>query len=702
VLLQQSEPLGMIAIKALLPMIVEHPEIPDDIQEAWSALVREIKDHDRRYYQESAPILHDSEYDALKQALRALEASYPKLLLKAETVGVGYRPTGPFQKVHHLAPLFSLENVFDPKELDRTVQKVRKFLGLSQEQSMTWVAEPKIDGLTVVLRYVGGHLVQGATRGDGTEGEDVTKNIKTIAEIPHDLCGHHWPDVFEVRGEVFMTTKAFHDLNKTRREEGQSPFANPRNASSGSLRQLDASITQSRSLLFMAHGCSVALGRTYQEMLTHLAAWNLPVSPFAQAVETVSEIQAYWETMQIQRHNLGFEMDGVVYKVDGLDWQERLGYSSRVPRWAFAYKFPPIQAHSVLERIEIQIGRTGVLTPVAHVGPILLAGVRVSRASLHNEDEVQRKDLRIGDTVILERAGDVIPQIVRVVLEKRSLNSEVFVFPEHCPVCHHPALRMPGEAARRCTGGMLCPAQAIWRLRHWVSREAFNIEGLGKKQVAYLYQNGWVRCPLDFFKLQQSDLEVLPGWGKRSAEKIIQSIAARRTISLQRFFIALGIPQVGQSMATTLANTYHTFSAWKKAMEEAYVEGGDYVLHLAIQGVGPSIAFELVMFVHTHAKLLEDLMGILDIQPYVPVKSHFLSGKSIVFTGTLTHMTRAEAKTLAEQKGAQILSAVSSKTAYVIAGTGGGIKLKQAQNLGIPILSESDWNRLMADDHEVK
>ncbi|MEM9123132.1 MAG: NAD-dependent DNA ligase LigA [Pseudomonadota bacterium] len=542
--------------------------------EELARLAGEIDTHDEAYYRDDAPIVSDAAYDALRQRHKALEARFPDLVsASSPSQRVGAAPSEKFAKITHAKAMLSLDNAFDADDVHDFVARVRRFLALDTDEPVALVAEPKLDGLSASLRYEGGRLKHGATRGDGRVGEDVTRNLMTVPDIPQRLAGKRVPDVFEIRGEVFMSHADFSALNARQEAEDKPTFANPRNAAAGSLRQLDPSITEARPLRFYAHGwgdASAVPGTTQTDVLTALEGWGVPVNSQRQRVESVDALLAFYAELMGQRAQLPYDIDGVVYKVDRLDWQERLGFVSRSPRWAVAHKFPPEQAMTVLERIDIQVGRTGALTPVAKLVPITVGGVVVSNATLHNEDEIARKDVRPGDTVIIQRAGDVIPQVVSVVMDKRPPGAEPFQFPDRCPVCDSLAVRetdpLTGRAdvVRRCTGGLICPAQAIERLRHFVSRNAFDIEGLGAKQVAAFWEEGRLRTPADIFRLERLDgqdtgpLADKEGWGTQSAANLFRAIEERRTIAFDRFLYGLGIRHIGQTTARLLAGHFET------------------------------------------------------------------------------------------------------------------------------------------------
>lgn len=659
-------------------------------------LRRQIRRHDQLYYQQDEPEITDAEYDALRRQLEEIETAYPDLITPdSPTQTVGARPAQGFAKITHAIPMLSLSNVFDNEELQDFVARIQRFL--KTDQDILFLAEPKVDGLSCSLRYENRKLIQAATRGDGETGEDVTRNILTINALPHHLPDDA-PDVLEVRGEVYMTRADFLDLNQAQEQAKEKIFANPRNAAAGSLRQLDSTITAKRPLRFFGY----ALGETSQPIADSqtairekLESWGFDVPhPYANASKAADLID-YYEQIFAQRSNLPYDIDGIVYKVDSLELQKRLGFVSRSPRWATAHKFPAEQAKTILNKISIQVGRTGTLTPVAELEPVNVGGVMVSRATLHNEDEVQRKGVYEGAQVLIQRAGDVIPQIVQV------LNPDptrIYVMPDRCPDCNSPAVRDEGEVARRCTGGLICPAQAVEALRHFVSRSAFDIEGMGDKIIAELYQDGLLKTPADIFRLHlhAEDLKQRPGWGALSVRKLLKAIEARRTIGLERFIYALGIRQVGQATARRLAFAYETLDRLTTEMQAAQDNTNhSYADLTSIEDIGPAVAKDLItFFAQPHnLNVITDLKQNIDITPaHKPDTSHSpVAGKTVVFTGTLQTMGRDEAKATAANLGARVASAVSSKTDYVVAGEDAGSKLKKAHDLGITILSEQEW-----------
>jgi DNA ligase (NAD+) len=610
--------------------------------------------------------------------------------------------------------MLSLNNAFADEDITDFADRVRRFLSLDADTELAIVAEPKIDGLSASLRYEKGVLVQAATRGDGTEGEDITRNIMTLQDVPHRLKGKNIPDVLEVRGEVYMRRDDFLALNKAQEAAGKPPYANPRNSAAGSLRQLDSTITASRNLRFFGYAwgeVSERLGDTLCAARDRLGAMGFTLNEPTRRCVTIAEVLSHYHHLDETRADLPFDIDGVVYKVDRLDWQERLGQVTRSPRWAIAHKFAAEQAQTMLEEIEIQVGRTGALTPVARLEPVTVGGVVVTNATLHNEEEIKRKDVRKGDTVIVQRAGDVIPQIVSVVPGKRPKNSKPFVFPETCPICKSAAVREQLESGeqekvKRCTGGLICPAQAVERLKHFVSRDAFDIEGLGEKQITAFWEEGRVKQPGDIFRIAAQDgkshgtLADIEGWGAQSVAKLFSAIDARRDIGLDRFIFALGIRHIGQANAKLLARSYGGLDALIDAMEAAQDrEGQAWADLLDIDGVGTKLAGALVdFFAEPHnLDVVRDLQAELTtIAPPAQAQTDSpIAGKTVVFTGTLETMSRGEAKAQAEALGAKVAGSVSAKTDIVVAGPGAGSKRKKAEELGLDIYDEAGWRTLI-------
>lgn len=678
-------------------------------------LAEEIAGHDARYYQDDAPTVSDAEYDALRQRNVAIEARFPNLVRPDSPSGrVGAAPAEKFDKVTHAVPMLSLGNAFNDDDVREFCDRIRRFLGLEADETVAMTSEPKIDGLSASLRYKNGKLVVGATRGDGQVGENVTANLRTVKEIPETLTGSGWPDVVEVRGEVYMSHADFAALNERQRAEEKPEFANPRNSAAGSLRQLDSSVTARRPLKFFAYAwgeMSEEPFETQSEAIACLNAWGFTVNPLFTLCESVDDMLQAYRAIEEQRATLGYDIDGVVYKVDRLDWQKRLGFVSRAPRWATAHKFPAEQATTVLNDIEIQVGRTGQLTPVAKLEPVTVGGVVVSNATLHNEDEIARKDVRIGDTVVVQRAGDVIPQVVGPVLDKRPKGAEPYEFPDVCPACGSRAVRELNpktgkhDAARRCTGGLICPAQAVERLKHFVSRTAYDIEGLGAKQVEAFYEEGLIAQPGDIFTLRERDSRSLKklkdreGWGETSVNNLFAAIDERRAIGLDRFIFGLGIRHVGETTARLLARTYGTVEAFSDAMQAAGDhESEAYRDLIGVDGIGDVVAEAIAeFFAEAHNReVLSALLAEVKPEPLeVADTSSEVAGKTVVFTGTLELMTRSEAKARAEGLGAKVSGSVSAKTDYVVAGPGAGSKLKKAQELGVAVLTEEAWLALI-------
>jgi DNA ligase (NAD+) len=685
-------------------------------------LALEIEGHDKRYYQDDAPKISDAAYDALRRRVEAIEAKFPDLVTGASpTQKVGAAPSGRFAKVRHVVPMLSLGNAFSDEDVADFVDRVRRFLKLDADEIPAIVAEPKIDGLSLSLRYENGELVRAATRGDGFEGEDVTANARTIKDIPNELKGRRIPAACEMRGEVYMLKKDFLALNKKQAEADDTVFANPRNSAAGSLRQKDVSITASRPLKFFAYAwgeMSDYPADTQHGMLAWMDRAGFVVNPLTKLCKTIDEVLAFYRKIGEDRASLGYDIDGVVYKIDRLDWQERLGFVSRNPRWAVAHKFAAEQATTILNDIEIQVGRTGALTPVARLAPVTVGGVVVQNATLHNEDYIKGigndgspirdgVDIRVGDTVVVQRAGDVIPQIVSVVLDKRPKNAKPYQFPTVCPACGSHAVREEGEAVRRCTGALICPAQAVERLKHFVSRNAFDIEGLGEKQVQEFFHDGLIMSPVDIFTLQKRDarstsrLMQREGYGETSVRNLFAAIDARRNIDLHRLIYALGIRHVGEGNAKLLARHYGTIDAFRDAMLAAAKGRGDegntseaYQDLNDIGGIGDIVADAVVEFFAEprNVKALDALLAEIEVRDAEkPRKSSPVSGKTVVFTGSLTKFTRDEAKAVAERLGAKVAGSVSKKTDYVVAGEDAGSKLTKARELGVNVLSEDDW-----------
>ena len=692
---------------------------PDELTQAQAKtelkrLAQEIAAHDERYYQNDAPAISDADYDALRRRNAAIEARFPALVLAdSPSRRVGARPARGFAKLRHAVPMLSLDNAFSDEDVTDFVDRIRRFLRLPADEPLAFTAEPKIDGLSLSLRYEGGWLVNGATRGDGIEGEDVTANVKTLETIPHELRGRRVPARCDIRGEVYMTKSAFLALNERQQEAGKQVFANPRNSAAGSLRQLDASITASRPLGFFAYAwgdMSELPEKTQHGMLDWFARCGFTTNPLMKRCNSVEELLEFHREIELARGTLDYDIDGVVYKVDRLDWQERLGFVSRTPRWAIAHKFPAQRATTIVRGIDIQVGRTGALTPVAKLEPVTVGGVVVQNATLHNADEIARLDVRIGDTVEVQRAGDVIPQVLGVVLEKRPSDAKPYRFPTKCPCpLHTPVIRettATGEegAVTRCTGEFACPYQRMEHLRHFVSRRAFDIEGLGEKQIALFYDEGWVKEPADIFTLEARNkkikLEDYEGFGETSVRNLFGAINTRREIALERFIYALGIRHIGETTAQALARGYGTWEAFHDAARavakgdaearedmDALDQIGDTVIDAIASYFGESHNVKMVERLTEHVRI-----GAAER----PRTDSVVAGKTVVFTGTLEKMTRDEAKAMAERLGAKVSGSVSNKTDIVVAGPGAGSKLAKAKEFGVDVLSEDEWLKLVA------
>ncbi len=669
-------------------------------------LAKRMAELDKAYYQADDPLVSDAEYDALKRRNEAIEARFPHLVrADSPSKKVGAKASEDFAKVTHSVPMLSLGNIFSTDEIFEFSNRIRRFLGLDDDAELAFMAEPKLDGLSFSALYVNGEFVRGATRGDGSVGEDITENLKQIKDLPLKLVGNDIPERLDIRGEVIMNKADFFALNDEQTAAGKKPFANPRNAAAGSLRQLDPRITGRRRLSLFGY----TFGETSAEpwdsqdaFLQKIRSWGFPVNPEVRLCKTAQELADFFENLADKRPNLPYDIDGAVYKVNRRDWQERLGFVARAPRWAIAHKFPAEQAQTKLENIRIQVGRTGALTPVADLTPVNVGGVMVSHATLHNEDELKRKDIRIGDTVVIQRAGDVIPQVVRVVLEKRPADSVPFEFPTVCPVCGAHVVRDPDEAVQRCSGGLVCPAQAVESLKHFVSRDALNIEGLGAKNMAFFFDRGWIKTPSDVFTLESrvgADIRKLDGWGDKSADNLfaaIRKVAA--ATPMEKFLFALGIREVGQATARLLAAHYLTMPAFLEQMSLAQDRESDaYKELLSIESIGDVIACEILDFTaeeHNRTEI-DKLLNLMTVTAFVPVENDSpLAGKTVVFTGSLETMTRSEAKAKAQSAGAKVAGSVSKKTDYVVLGADAGSKAQKAAELGITVLSESEFTEL--------
>ncbi len=694
-------------------------------------LAAEIAHHDALYHGKDKPEISDADYDALKRRNDAIEAQFPGLVrTDSPSQRVGAAPAGIFAQVTHARPMLSLDNTFSDEDVQDFVSSVYRFLGQMPDNSIAFTAEPKIDGLSMSLRYENRKLVTAATRGDGTTGENVTANIRTIREIPNELPADA-PDIVEVRGEVYMAKSDFMALNAQMEAEGKQTYVNPRNTASGSLRQLDPKVTASRKLRFFAYAwgeMSQMPAETQWEMVQVFGRWGFPINPLTERLSSVQAILDHYREIGLQRPDLDYDIDGVVYKVDRLDLQARLGFRSRSPRWATAHKFPAEQAFTTVEAIDIQVGRTGALTPVARLTPITVGGVVVTNATLHNADYIEgignsgqrirpeEHDIRIGDTVIVQRAGDVIPQVLDVVLEKRPAEASRYVFPKTCPVCGSHAVREKNEktgkldSVTRCTGGFVCRAQAVEHIKHFVSRNAFDIEGLGTKQVDFFFESDdpalMIRTAPDIFTLKArqerslTKLENIDGFGRVSVRKLFEAIDARREIALNRFIFALGIRHVGETTAKLLARSYGSYAAFAEAMQAAGSKFGDAWNDLnSIDGIGEVVAASIVEFfkeprnLEVVERLLSEVTP-LDAEAAV-VSDSPVAGKTVVFTGSLERFTRDEAKARAEGLGAKVAGSVSKKTDYVVAGPGAGSKLDKARELGVEVMSEDEWLALI-------
>ena len=672
-------------------------------------LATEIARHDALYHGEDNPELTDADYDRLVARNRQLEAAYPALIrsdsptMRVGTPLTGTTNAGHFGKIKHARPMLSLNNGFHDEDIIDFVTRVRKFLSLSDEADAEFVAEPKIDGLSLSLRYEQGQLVQAATRGDGTEGEDVTANIKRVDAIPKTLTGMP-PDILEVRGELYMNRDDFLALNSQQQAQGGRLFANPRNAAAGSLRQKNADITADRNLQFFAYSLgetSAEIAPTHWELLAALRGFGFAVNDLSAKSQTIDGLLASYNMIGRTRPDLPYDIDGVVYKIDRHDFQTRLGQVARAPRWALAHKFPAEQAETTISAIDIQVGRTGALTPVARLHPISVGGVIVSNATLHNEDEIERKDIRIGDHVVIQRAGDVIPQIVRVIPESRTGTENKFLFPERCPICGADATRIEGEAVRRCRGGLKCAAQLFEGLKHFVSRDAFDIEGLGARQIEQFIDLGWITSPADIFALAsyKDAMAELDGYGAVSIAKLLAAIDSRRQIGMARFIYSLGIRQVGQATARLLALHYGQMDQMMTALNPQADLSAAHVALVEIDQIGAAMADDIISF-FGNADLYQIVQNLLDVvtvlPPERPVNNSPISGKIVVFTGTLENMSRAEAKARAESLGAKVSGSVSAKTDFLVAGADAGSKAKKAATLGINVLDEAAWLALIS------
>jgi DNA ligase (NAD+) len=671
-------------------------------------LAKQIAHHNRRYHAEDAPEISDAEYDALVRRNNELEAAFPHLVrADSPNAQVGAAVEGsPLAKVTHAKRMMSLDNAFSDEDVEDFVARVQRFLNLAEDTPVALTAEDKIDGLSCSLRYEKGVLVQAATRGDGSVGEDVTANVRTIGDVPQQFVGQA-PAVFEIRGEIYMAKGDFEALNARLLADANDPdkarqFANPRNAAAGSLRQKDANVTASRPLRFLAHGWGEATalpGDTQSDVMAAIAAWGVPVSPLLTRVETTADVLRHYQKIESQRADLPYDIDGVVYKVDRLDWQERLGFVAKAPRWAIAHKFPAEQAETTLESIDIQVGRTGKLTPVGRLKPVTVGGVVVSNVTLHNRDEIARLGVRPGDRVVVQRAGDVIPQIVDNL--SRDVDRPAYYFPDLCPECQSEAQAEEGEVDVRCTGGLICPAQRVERLKHFVSRAALDIEGLGEKTIQEFFDLGWLESPADIFRLKTKRVAILAreGWQEKSVDNLLAAIEAKRAPDPIKLLFGLGIRHIGAGTSKDLVRNFFTLDAIKQLGQRIAAGDEAAVAELTgIDGIGPTVAEALGDFFHEphNLSVWDDLMSEVSPPAYVSnVRESAWTGKTIVFTGKLETMSRDEAKAQAEALGAKAAGSVSANTDLVVAGPGAGSKLKKATELGIDVIDEAAWAEIV-------
>jgi len=674
-----------------------------DKQATYDALIAQIQAADGAYYQDDEPDLTDAQYDKIRMELRAMESLYPELVrADSPTQTVGAKPSGRFGKITHRVPMLSLDNAFTDEDVQDWTARARRFLGLPETELMAFTAEPKIDGLSAAVRYENGVLIEGATRGDGAVGEDITRNLRTLDDVPKTLSGFGWPDVLEVRGEVYIEHAAFDAMNDAQEAKGDKRYMNPRNAAAGSLRQIDPSITASRPLRLFAYAwgdVSEPIADTQFGAIEKLSEWGFQTNPLTARFENADGLIAHYRQIEADRANLGYDIDGVVYKVDRLDWQERLGFAGRAPRWAIAHKFPAEKAITKLLSIEVNVGRTGALAPLAHLQPINVGGVLVSKATLHNEDEIERLGVKPGDTVRIQRAGDVIPQILEVVEDG---GGEPYTLPTICPSCGSPAVRAEDEKGkrdviRRCVNSVACPAQAKEYLIYFASRPAFDIDGLGEKQIEQFFERGDVREPADIFTLKARNddlkLEAREGFGERSTQALFDAIESRRSVGLARFIRSLGVRHVGQGNASLLARH---FGSWA-ALDASVRAGIDDML--TIDGIGAAAANSIHDFLVTEQShlALERLLAEVTVEDEAAVQTDSpVAGKTVVFTGKLEKFTRDEAKVRAQSLGAKVAGSVSAKTDYLVAGPGAGSKLKKAESLGVTVLTEDEWLTLIA------
>jgi len=688
----------------------------DEIDE----LAELIKYHDRLYYDDAEPEITDAEYDDLRIRNSKIEKLFRHLVRRdSPSNKVGTPPSEKFQKIRHEIPMLSLGNAFSFEDIENFLDGIRSFIIELKDPSIPIeiVGEPKVDGVSCSLRYEKNKLVFGATRGDGIEGEDVTENVKTIHDIPIKLPPTA-PEIVEIRGEIYMTDEEFLKFNEGQEERGEKIFANPRNAAAGSLRQLDPKISATRPLRFFGYAwgdISEPIAATQWEARERISSWGFKLNKPSRILNNIDEIRQYYEEIQSERSVFGFSIDGVVYKINRIDLQERLGFISRSPRWAIAHKFSPEQGQTHIRDIKIQVGRVGSLTPIAELEPLNIGGVLVSRATLHNQDEIEKKDFRKGDLVIVQRAGDVIPQVVSCVLTERPKSAEPYKFPEICPICNSATAREQFESVRYCTGGLYCPAQSLERLKHFVSRNAFDIEGLGEKNIEMFYIEGLVKDPTDIFKLEErlskrdldfnstetiAPLEEREGWGAKSASNLFFAIRDRKKISFDRFLYALGMKHIGETTAKIIARNYLSFKAFMQSAIASQDKKSIEYKHLTnISGIGTTAGDAIVDFFNNdhNVKVIKELISLIEISDFVPTYStqSKIAGKTIVFTGALDKMSRGEAKTKAESLGANVSNSISKKTDYVVAGDSAGSKLKKARDLGVTVISEDDWFKLI-------
>ncbi len=675
------------------------------IRKKYLKLKKEINIHNKLYYDENNPKISDAQYDQLWKELKNLEEIFPFLKTKDSPVTkIGYKPNQNFSKVTHNQPMLSLENALNLDEIKKYIEKIMRYLNL-KNQFIELIAEPKIDGLSIALKYEKGKFVSGATRGDGQIGEDVTSSLETIQDIPREISELKNIDLFEVRGEIYMNKKDFLILNNTRKKKGEDLFANPRNAASGSLRQLNKKIVEERNLKFFAYTYGVLskkiIFKKQSDFLNKIKNYGFPTSDLFKICNNFDDVEIFYNKIEKNRDNLKYDIDGIVYKINNIDLQKRLGLVGRAPRWAIARKFPAEKAETVIKNITIQVGRTGILTPVAELEPVFVGGVKVSRVSLHNQDEIDRKDIRIGDTIKLQRAGDVIPQVISVDKNKRNKNSKKFTIPSICPCCKSKTCRKKGEVAIKCTGGLSkCEDQQLGSLEYFVSRDAFNIEGLGGKNLKKFWKEKFIKYPYDIFYLDKykNDIIKKEGFGEKSYLNLISSINLKKTISLEKFIYSLGIPQIGQRTSNLLSKHFKNFKNWFDSIKNLKNKK-IYEHYINIDGIGPDVVDDVKNFFDEEkieiVKKLSQALNKIEEYKFSTQSNSKLSEKIIVFTGTLKNMSRSEAKSKAEELGAKVTNSVSNNTDYVIAGKDSGSKEKKARELNVKILNESEWLKLL-------